>query len=192
MNEMADFLNKLPKKQPKKKAVIVLSVERYDLKGLYYNAREYYYKNERPVIFEAGHYFESNYPKITTTNGVQKYIKNVLNWLGHQAEKVNTMGVPMVDKYGNPILGKNGKQKYRVGSSTTGSSDIPVTLMIPGISISAVWKIEVKKGRDSLSTAQERYRDKTLRSGGLHSVIHVEDLSFFWDEYYKYMKLGTN
>ena len=188
-NEIADFLNALPKKIRKVKPKRVIIPGRYDLKAMYFAARKTMFERDRKVVLDDGHYFDNKFPDISTTNGTQTYISDCLNWLGHQAEKVNTMGIPMTDKFGQPIIGKNGKQKYRRGSYTTGSSDMPCSLNIPTMPVSATWKIEVKKAGDTLSLAQERYRDKILAANGLHSVVYVGDLDHFWDEYYKYIKL---
>lgn len=179
-----DFLRDLPPlRQPRKaKPPKVIRTYRHDLKGLYYAARKVMYQRDLPENWRAGHYYDSDFPAIETTNGTQKYIRNVLNWLGHNADRNNTMGIPVVDK-------KTGEVTWRRSGSTTGATDLVNDIVIPSQSRPCSWKIEVKKGNDKLSKPQRLYKEKMDRIGVLHSIVYVGDLDFFWDEYYRIIKL---
>lgn len=188
MNEMADFLKamEVPRKKPVRKPKPVQG--KYDLKKLYFEARRIGFQRNYPQSYADGYYYDKDYPDITTTNGTQRYIQDVIDNLGHHAERVNTMGIPQVDALGSPIIGKDGKQKYRKSGATKGSADIPCEIKIPSQPKPAGWKIEVKKGNDDLSKAQLKYKAKMDRVGVFHSIIYVGQLDHFWDEYYKIMK----
>lgn len=140
------------------------------------------YKRDLPKLWEAGFYYECKFPDITKTNGTMKYIRDVLNNFGHNADRNNTMGIPYRDKV-------TGETKWRKSGSTTGATDMFNDIFVPGYPKAFSWKIEVKKGNDDLNKAQTKYRDKMNRVGVLHSVIRVGELEFFWDEYYKILKL---
>lgn len=175
---MIDWLHDIPPlRQPRKaKPRKIATPGRYDLRKLYYDARRVMFEREYPAAWKAGEYYDNKFPDVTTTNGTQKYIQDVLNNLGFQAERVNTGGIPMKDK--------SGQFKMRYSGSTKGSTDLHC--IVAG---GRAWKIEIKKGADILSGAQEKYHDKVIAAGGLHSVVYVGELDFFWDEYYKIMAL---
>lgn len=184
-----DLLNLPPYRKPrvvKPKPVVVPG--KYDLRKLYYEARRVMFQREYKAAWDAGEYYDSDFPDITSTNGHQNYIKNVLNYLGHNADRNNTMGVPMLDDNGKPLLGKDGKLKYRFTASTTGGTDINNDIMVPGYPVAFSWKIEVKN-KDTMGKAQVKYKDKMQRVGVLHSVIRVGELDLFWDEYYRILAL---
>lgn len=132
------------------------------------------FKREYPAAWAAGEYYENQMPDVTTTNGITRYIEDVVNNYGHHAERINTMGIPITIK---------GKVTWRRSGSTKGSADIHC------IVCGRTWKIEVKKAADILNPSQEKYRDKMLKIGVYHSVIKVGDTDSFWDEYYRIVKL---
>lgn len=186
---MNDFLNLPPLRKPRVSKPRPAPIPtRYDLRKLYYDARKVMFERDNNEAWKAGFYYDSEFPNIHTTNGHQNYIKNVLNYLGHNADRNNTMGVPMLDDKGRPLLDANGKIKYRRSASTTGSTDICNDIMVPGYPAPFSWKIEIKN-KDSMSKAQKKYADKMSRVGVLHSVIRVGELDLFWDEYYRIMAL---
>ena len=161
---LQDLLNNLPvrkaaKRKPKR-------TYKYDLKQLYYDARRLMFQREYPTAWASGEYYDNKIPDINTTNGFSRYIEDVINNMGHHAERVNTMGIPT----------KNG---WRRSGSTLGSPDLHC------IVAGKTWKIEVKKGSDKLNKAQEKYQAKMKAIGVYHSVIYVGDADLFWDEYYK-------
>ena len=184
------FLDDIPplRKQRKVKAKQVAIVYRYDIKYLYQQAHEHNFKERTPLAYESGHYFKPTMPDIKTTNGHKLYMKNVLNWLGHNADNRDTMGVPMLGPGGKPLLDKYGKIRYRKSGSTTGGTDMVNDIFVPGYPAAFSWKIEVKN-LDTMGKAQLRYQEKIQRVGVLHSVIRVGELDLFWDEYYRILNL---
>ena len=172
------FLDDIPPlHQPRKpKVKRIITPCKYDLRKLYYDARRIMFEREYPSAWAAGGYYDNKFPDINTTNGTQNYIQDVLNNFGYQAERVNTGGIPMRDK--------SGQFKMRYSGSTKGSSDLHC--IIKGMA----WKIEIKKGADTLSDTQKKYRDKVVAAGGHHSVVYVGNLDYFWDEYKRIADCG--
>lgn len=142
----------------------------YDLRKLYYEARRIMFERQYPAAWAEGEYYDNKFPAIETTNGTQNYIQDVLNNFGHQCERVNTGGFMR-------------KGKWCTSGSTKGSSDLHC--IVNG----KAWKIEIKKDQDVLSKAQIKYQSSIIAAGGLHSTIYVGDLDWFWDEYYRIVKL---
>lgn len=167
---MNDFLNLPPLRKPRQvKAKRVIIPGKYDLRKLYYDARKVMFEREYPAAFAQGEYYDNKFPDVQLTNGTQRYICDVLNWLGHFAERINTQG--------NFYQGK-----WRKSGSTKGSPDLHCQIRIPSQALPVGWKIEIKKGSDSLNKAQLKYRSKMQQLGALHTVIHVGQLDLFWDE----------
>jgi hypothetical protein len=163
-----------PLRKPRKAVKVVPIATRYDYKALYYEARKVMFQHEYPAAWADGEYFDGKVPDITTTNGISRYIEDIINNYGHHAERVNTMGIPITVK---------GVTKWRISGSTKGSTDIHC--IVNG----KTWKIEVKKGSDDLNPAQVKYQEKMQRIGVSHTVIHVGQIDLFWDEYYKIVSL---
>jgi len=153
-----------------------VATSKYDLRKLYYDARKVMYERKYPVVLADGGYYDNDFPEINTTNGTQNYIQDVMNNLGHFAERINTQGVWTPDG-------------WRRSGSTKGSPDVHCKIKIPSQALPVAWVIEVKKGADTLSPAQQKYRDNMARIGSLHSVVYVGNLDWFWDEYYRIIKL---
>jgi len=172
---MNDFFNLPPLRKPRVHKPKVVTVTKHDHKKLYYDARRVMFEREYPAAWKAGEYFDGNIPDITTTNGTQRYIQDVINNLGHQAERINTTGIPT-------------KDGWRRGGITKGSPDIHTNIKIPSQALPVSWKIEVKN-KDTMSKAQVKYQKKMATVGILHSVIRVGELDLFWDEYYRIMNL---
>lgn len=141
---------------------------RHDYKYRYDAARRVMFQREYPSAYATAYYGKK--VDISTTNGFQNYIQDVLNNLGHYCERVNTGGVAVKDK-------RTGQMSFRYSGSTKGSSDLHAVLLG-----GRAWKIEIKKDRDTLSGSQEKYQSKQLAVGALHSVIYVGDVDMFWDE----------
>lgn len=141
---------------------------KYDLRQLYYDARRVMFEREYPAAWKAGEYFDNKMPDITTTNGTTRYIEDVLNNMGHQAERVNTQG-------------NYTKDGWRTSGSTKGSTDLHCNIKVPSQALPVSWKIEIKN-QDSMSKAQLKYQAKMKAVGVLHSVVYVGGLDGFWDE----------
>lgn len=92
----------------------------------------------------------------STANSLTRCIIDYINLKGYQAERINCMGNPI------PV----GDGTYRMGKTTMdlGTADISAT--IKGRSV----KIEVKTGKDRMSSYQRRYRDKIEAAGGIYIV----------------------
>lgn len=161
---------------------------KYDLRKLYYDARRIMYQRDMPIVWASGHYYDNTFPDISSTNGTTRYIEDVINNLGHHCERVNVTGFPMFRSDGSPLLGKDGKQKYRRSGSTKGSTDIHCEIKIPSQAFPCGWKIELKN-KDTMLKGQEKYKAKMDRVGVLHSVVYVGDLDLFWEEYERIISL---
>lgn len=135
------------------------------LRELYYEARRAMFKREYP----GQEYFDKPMPDVRTTNGTTRYIEDVINNLGHHAERISNQGVF-----------RNGM--WTTGGGTNGSPDIHC--IVNG----RPWLIEIKN-KDKMSKAQVKYADKMQRLGVLHSVIYVGGLDEFWDELNRILKL---
>lgn len=103
-----------------------------------------------------------------TSNGLTRCIIDWIKLHGGQAERVNTIGIP-IDKRRQvtDVLGNTrtiGSVEWRPSGSTKGSSDISAT--IQGRSV----KIEVKIGRDRQSEAQRQYQQAVEQAGGLYFI----------------------
>lgn len=103
-----------------------------------------------------------------TANGLTRCIVDYIKLKGGQAERVNTMGVPLDTRCEvTDIMGHRrtiGGIEWRKGGGTVGSADISAT--IRGRSV----KIEVKVGRDRQSPAQREYQRQVEQSGGLYYI----------------------
>jgi len=105
-----------------------------------------------------------------TASGLTRCIIGYLKYRGWQAERINTMGVP-IDRRRQvtDTLGHSrtiGSVQWRRGGGTVGSADISAT--IAGRSV----KIEVKVGRDRQSEAQRIYQQQVEQAGGLYYIAH--------------------
>ena len=108
----------------------------------------------------------------------------IIDWIklrGGQAERINTMGVP-IDRRRQvtDVLGHTrtiGSIEWRKGGGTVGSADISAT--IGGRSV----KIEVKIGKDRQSPAQRQYQAAVEQAGGLYFI--AKDFTSFVAWYHK-------
>lgn len=165
-----------PLRGPRKPRKAPAAPTRHDWKARYTAARKVMFEREYPAAWAVGGYYDKDMPDVNTTNGITTYIIDVINNSGHFAERVNTGGIPRKDK-------RTGQYKMSYSGSTNGSTDIHIILLGP-----KPWKIEIKKGRDGLSPAQEKYQSRSLAVGALHSVIYVGDTDGFWDLLDEYCK----
>lgn len=116
-----------------------------------------------------------------TANGLTKCIIEFLNFIGHQAERISSMG-RAIDKreISTDVLGNKrqiGSMKYIPGTSTNGTADI--SSVIHGYSV----KIEVKIGQDKQSVAQKKYQASVENAGGIYLI--AKDFDGFIEEYLK-------
>ena len=116
----------------------------------------------------------------TNANGLTKCIIDWLQLNGHQAERINTMGVARVEKgITDEVFNRGTPQKitWTKGTGTKGSADISAT--IKGFSV----KIEVKYGKDRQSDAQKKYEETVKAAGGVYYI--ARDFDSFYDWYNK-------
>lgn len=124
-------------------------------------------------------------PKYTdnSANALTKCVIDFLNMLGHQAERINTMG-RMLDnrKTVTDVIGRQktiGSTKYIPTTGTKGSADISAT--INGKSV----KIEVKYGKDRQSADQKAYQEQVEKAGGTYYI--ARDFQSFYDWYQQFV-----
>ena len=128
-----------------------------------------------------------------TANGLTKAVVAFLNYSGHYAERINTMGVYRAEKKQQDQFGKVrtiGSGKWTPGGSTKGSADISSTIQVKiaehKVGVSVKW--EVKIGKDRQSDDQKIYEQRTVAAGGRYYIIRdFEDFykkyTFFLSEY---------
>ncbi len=161
----------------------------------YIEAHHTYTAGKSPAFFDmsGGKDMKVDVPDVRTSNGLGRYIVNVLKWLGGHGERINTMGIPetktapkmnlLSGQVENVVLGF----KWRKSGNTTGSSDVHGHIKIPGQKFPVPIYIEVKIGRDTIKKAQTRYQDSVTSTGALHLICTcVED---FWEFYDKSLML---
>lgn len=145
-NELDSFSNKPPKteRKPRKKP---------------YNKPEAVKRLEQVT---------GNKHRDDTANELTKCIIAYIIFKGGQAERINTMGVPLDTRQQvTDIMGRTrtiGSLTWRPSGSTVGSADISAT--IQGRSV----KIEVKIGKDRQSAAQRQYQAAIEQAGGLYYI----------------------
>lgn len=110
---------------------------------------------------------ESKY-RDDTANGLTRCIIDYIKLHGGQAERVNSMGVPIdTRREVTDIIGHRrtiGSVQWRPSGATIGSADISAT--IRGRSV----KIEVKIGKDRQSEAQRQYQQAVEQAGGVYYI----------------------
>lgn len=121
----------------------------------------------------AKNYSTSKKPSNRLTNQIVDFFK----LLGHQAERINTMGVMRDNrKVVTDVLGNRkmiGSTEWTRGGTTPGSADISATVY--GMAV----KIEVKIGRDSQSKKQAEYQQAVEQAGGIYYV--AKDFQSFYE-----------
>lgn len=116
-----------------------------------------------------------------TANGLTKCVIVWLKLHGCQAERINTTGRMIDERYNvEDVTGKTrqiGSVRWVYSTTTNGSADISAT--INGRSV----KIEIKVGRDVQSDAQRRYQSEVERAGGVYLLIHnFTEFLNWWNE----------
>lgn len=103
-----------------------------------------------------------------SATGLTRFIIDWIKLHGGQAERINTMGVP-IDRRRQvtDVLGHTrtvGSIEWRKGGGTVGLADISATIRSKAV------KIEVKIGRDRQSPAQKEYQRQVEQAGGLYFI----------------------
>jgi hypothetical protein len=113
-----------------------------------------------------------------TANGLTNCIKDFLNFQGHQAERISTMGRVLDNrKTFVDVMGRSrtiGSTQYIPGTGTKGSADLS------GIILARSIKIEVKIGKDRQSEAQKQYQKSVESAGGYYFLAKDFDSFIEW------------
>lgn len=158
-------------------------LQRYRNAHLVWSAKQY------PQAVKDGHYYgPKKMPDINSSNGLQSYIQDVMNWSGHFAERINTMGIPRAKTAGkfNLMSGKveqvNVGIEWRRSGSTKGSADIQGHFNLPSHPYGIPFKAEVKFKKDTMSPQQITYQRRVTETGALHVIVRtVDDWWAFYD-----------
>jgi hypothetical protein len=120
----------------------------------------------------------------TTANGLTKCIKDFLNYSGHQAERISSMGRVINNKKNfTDVMGRTlevGSSKYIRPTTTAGTADI--SAIISGRAV----KIEIKIGKDRQSDAQKQYEKDVTEAGGVYFI--AKDFEQFIDWYDNFIR----
>ena len=114
-------------------------------------------KNTAPELITKPNYRDD------TATGLTRCIIDFLQFKGHQAERINSTGIPYYNEKGDI--------KWRKGTSTNGTSDISATIKDKNGGGRSV-KIEVKIGADRQSPAQKEYQQSVEAAGGIYFIAH--------------------
>lgn len=147
----------------------------------YAEAHYQHYQRNHPVIVADGHYTNPVMPKVTTANGLTKFIVNYLDWTGCHGNRIAAMG--RMIKQGKDTVTPMGTIKAKSvmipGATKKGTAD--VLSVINGRSVA--W--EIKIGKDRISEAQVKQQQAIRRAGGYY--YFVPDVDTFFTIYDKFM-----
>lgn len=125
-------------------------------------------ENQRKHPHTPAKYLGKSKYRDDTANGLTRCIIDYIKLHGGQAERVNSMGVPIdTRREVTDIIGHRrtiGSVQWRPSGATIGSADISAT--IRGRSV----KIEVKIGKDRQSEAQRQYQQAVEQAGGVYYI----------------------
>ena len=125
-------------------------------------------ENQRKHPHTPAKYLGKSKYRDDTANGLTRCIIDYIKLHGGQAERVNSMGVPIdTRREVTDIIGHRrtiGSVQWRPSGATVGSADISAT--IQGRSV----KIEVKIGLDRQSEAQKAYQKEVEAAGGIYYI----------------------
>jgi len=116
--------------------------------------------------------------KQNTANGLTRCIIDYINFIGGQAERINTTG-RVIDntKTVKNVIGQNqtvGSKQYIPTTGTKGSADISA------LYLGKSYKIEVKIGKDRQSEAQKDYQMRIEAAGGVYYIAKSFDEFYAW------------
>lgn len=136
---------------------------RYDIAYRKHQSKEY------PASVATYGYLSSKYPKVSTSNGLTRFIIDFLKFEGWRATRINTMG-RLVDKVVKTESGASFTDKTYIHSSTRkGTADVSAT--IKGRSV----MIEIKVGRDKPRESQLAEQERERAAGGIYEFIYTPD-----------------
>lgn len=125
----------------------------------------------------------------TNANGLTALVCDYLTWEGHQAERINTMGVARVRKIvdgqtGQQIGNRTNGVTYTPTTGTRGSADISSTIAVTigGRKIGLSVKWEVKIGKDRQSRYQKLYEAAIGQAAGYYFIVTcIGDFFHYYD-----------
>lgn len=148
-------------------------------KQRYITAHRRWQDREAPAMVKDHGYLATNFPKVGTSNGLQTFIINYINWSGYRATRINVAGrlidQPQRQESGIVLLTK----KYMPSTTRRGTADVSSTIRINGIGASVMW--EIKVGKDKASEAQLKEQEREQRAGGYY--FFVKDPEQFFEIY---------
>lgn len=156
--KLLKLLNKGAKKQ-----TVKISDEHFKR---YRDAKYNHQSKQFPQWIKDGHFIEPDRPDISTANGLQSFIQDHATWMGCHANRINTSGRKVGDK-------------WITGTTKKGTAD--VALIIQGRSI----HLEIKSGKDKPSDHQLKQQEQVRMAGGVYEFIHSPEEYFeVFDRYY--------
>ena len=125
----------------------------------------------------------------TKANDLTWLITHYLQWVGHQAERINTQGQARVRKIvdgqtGQQIGNRTNGVTYTPTTGTRGSADISSTIAVTigGRKIGLSVKWEVKIGKDSQSRYQKLYEAAIGQAAGYYFIVTcIGDFFHYYD-----------
>lgn len=160
MNEIADFLNSLPKPERKRKPKVVTCNKwkvRFDL------AYKKNFASQYPVAYASHGYLKTSFPDTSKANGLTQAIIKYLMWEGHRATRITSAG---------RMIGK----RFVPGTTRKGAADISST--IKGRSV--MWEVKIN---DKPSQEQLREQQLERKAGGEYFFVHSMDEFFnYYDQ----------
>jgi len=146
-----------------KKRTVVISDEHFKR---YRDAKFNHQSKQFPQWIKDNHFIEPDRPDIGTANGLQSFIQDHATWMGCHANRINTSGRKVGDK-------------WITGTTKKGTAD--VALIIQGRSI----HLEIKSGKDKPSEHQLKQQAQIRNAGGVYEFIHnTEEYFEVFDRYY--------
>ena len=133
-------------------------------------------KSKSPGFFEqsGGYKMKVKSYSDNTANELTKCIIDWLNFNGHYANRINTMGVARVKKV-EYALGRQ-IDKVHFTPSTTNKGTADISAIIKGRHAA----IEVKYGRDKQSKQQEEEQARIEKAGGLYFIAKDMESFIHW------------
>jgi hypothetical protein len=138
-------------------------------KQRYQQAHQQFQQTAYPAAYKDFGTLVTQYPDVTTSNGLTRYILYFLKWSGWRATRVSSAGriikAPQKQPSGVSLI----TAKYIPGATRKGTADVSST--IQGRSV--MW--EVKTGRDKPSDRQLQEQELERRAGGEYFFVHTAD-----------------
>lgn len=166
----------------------------YSLAALarYQALHEEYEKETYPAMYKDGHYaFEV--PQKKPSAKLTGMVCNVLEWMGHEANRIDTKGTAVIDKKAKPkydlISGQvtySQKVNFIPTKTKTGTEDISAKIRHPKYPYGVPWAIEIKIN-DRQSDAQKEREIELTSKGFWYDVI--KNLDVFFEAYDSKIKL---